>query len=71
MSHTPFERVGSYIVTPLVKTTCQGRFSASVSIRRGMYDRIFRFVASFPTQAQAWRHALSEGRDMVLSNRLN
>ena len=71
MSQTLCERVGSYIVTPLVKTTCGGQFSASVSIRRGMYDRVFRFVTSFPSQLLAAQHALSEGRDMVLSNRLN
>ena len=71
MSKIPFELVGNYIVTPLVKATTEGQFLASVSIRRGMYDRIFRFVTSFPSQALACQHAMQEGRAMVLSNQLN
>ena len=65
------ERVGSYLVTPLVKSNDSGQFLASVSIRRGAYDRIFRFASSFPTSALALQHALVEGRDMVLANELN
>ena len=65
------ERVGSYLVTPLVKSNDSGQFLASVSIRRGAYDRIFRFASSFPTSALAMQHALVEGRVMVLANELN
>ena len=71
MSQNPFERVGDYIVTPLVKLQCSGQFLASVSIRRGMHDRIFRFVTSFPSQALASEHAATEGKHMVLTNQLN
>lgn len=63
------ERVGNYVVTPLTKTTNVG-VTASVSIRRGMYDRIFRFLPSFPCDAQAVQYALAQGRRMVLHNQL-
>ena len=65
------EQVGNYVVTPLVKSTLGGQFMASVSIRRGMYDRIYRFANSFPTSALAFQHALAEGKGMVLANELN
>ncbi|QIL44806.1 hypothetical protein G7045_11320 [Acidovorax sp. HDW3] len=67
-SHT--ERVGDYVVTPLAKSTEQGFFIASVSIRRGVYDRIFRFIPRFSCAAQAAQYALTEGRSLVLSNQL-
>ncbi|WP_376738310.1 hypothetical protein [Diaphorobacter nitroreducens] len=63
------ERVGNYVVTPLTKTTNVG-VTASVSIRRGMYDRIFRFLPSFPCDTQAVQYALAQGRRMVLHNQL-
>lgn len=63
------ERVGNYVVTPLTQTTDTG-VTASVSIRRGMYDRIFRFIPSFPCNAQAAQYALLQGRSMVLHNQL-
>mgnify|MGYP003604186251 FL=1 len=63
------ERVGNYVVTPLTKTTNVG-VTASVSIRRGMYDRIFRFLPSFPCDAQAVQYAMAQGRRMVLHNQL-
>lgn len=65
------ERVGDYIVTPLTHSTEQGLFAASVSIRRGMYDRIFRFIPRFSCAAQALQYALVEGRSMALLNRLD
>ncbi|HQQ69427.1 MAG TPA: hypothetical protein PLL92_03815 [Alicycliphilus sp.] len=64
------ERVGDYVVTPLAKFTEQGLFAASVSIRRGMHDRIFRFIPRFACATQAIQYALTEGRSMVLLNRL-
>lgn len=63
------ERVGNYVVTPLTKTTDVG-VTASVSIRRGVYDRIFRFIPCFPCDAQAAQYALAQGRSMVLQNQL-
>lgn len=63
------ERVGEYIVTPLTKLTDAG-IAASVSIRRGMYDRIFRFVPRFTCDIQAVQYALAQGRSMVQLNQL-
>lgn len=64
------ERVGSYVVTPLTKPTEQGLFAAAVSIRRGVYDRIFKFVPRFSSDVQAIQYALTEGRSLVLQNQL-
>jgi len=63
------ERVGEYIVTPLTKLTDAG-IAASVSIRRGMYERIFRFVPRFTCDIQAIQYALAQGRSMVQLNQL-
>lgn len=64
------ERVGNYVVTPLTKSSDSGLFAASVSIRRGVYDRIVRFIPRFACDIQATQYALAEGRSMVLQNRL-
>jgi len=47
------ERVGHYVVTPLTHTTASGKVSAAVSIRRGVYDRVFRFIDQFDSRASA------------------
>ena len=65
------ERVGHYVVTPLTHTTASGKVSAAVSIRRGVYDRVFRFIDQFDSRASATRYALQEGRSMVLCNQLS
>ncbi|MPS96665.1 hypothetical protein [uncultured Comamonas sp.] len=65
------ERVGNYIVTALTQMTHSGKVAAAVSIRRGTYDRIFRFIRQFDTQDMASKYALAEGRSMVLDNQLN
>jgi len=65
------ERVGNYVVTPLTQTTESGQVAAAVSIRRGVYDRVFSFINQFDNAATAARYALKEGRSMVLSNQLN
>jgi hypothetical protein len=41
------EQIGRYVVTPLTQTDASGQFTAAVSIRRGTYDRIFRFIPHF------------------------
>ena len=64
------ESVGHYVLTPITKPSDEGQFSASVSIRRGMYDRIFRFLPRFPCDASAVRYALSQGRMLVLTKQL-
>jgi len=47
------ERVGNYIVTALTQMTHSGKVAAAVSIRRGTYDRIFRFIRQFDTPDMA------------------
>ncbi len=64
------EQVGHYVVTPLTRTIDGGTFSASVSIRRGMHDRVFRFIPRFACDAQAVQYALTQGRSMVLLGQL-
>jgi len=64
------ERVGHYLVTPLTQSTDHGLFAAAVSIRRGVYDRIFKFIPRFASDVQATQYALAEGRSMVLQNQL-
>ena len=61
----PTFHVGKFLVTPLVKPSEGGGFAASVSIRRGMHDRIFRFVPSFASEALAVRYAMRHGRNMA------
>ncbi|GGH63960.1 hypothetical protein GCM10010975_30290 [Comamonas phosphati] len=65
------ERVGNYVVTPLTQTSESGLVSAAVSIRRGVYDRVFSFISQFDNATAATRYALKEGRSMVLSDQLN
>lgn len=61
--HSPF-RVGKYLVSPLIRTTADGSFAASVSIRSGAgsmtLDRVMRFVPLFKTHAQAHRFAAQQ-----------
>jgi hypothetical protein len=57
--------VGKYLVSPLTTLTPGGAYAPSVSIRsghgRGTHDRVFRFVARFPTREGACRYAAEEG----------
>lgn len=57
--------VGKYIVTPLTRCTDSGDYAASVSIRRGTYDRIFRFLPRFESHAGAEKYALAEGYSLL------
>lgn len=63
-------RVGTYLVTPLTKTDGAGAFLASVSIRRGAHDRVFRFAELFSSSARAARYAAQQGRQLVLAGQL-
>ena len=65
------ERVGNYVVTPLTQVTESGKVSAAVSIRRGVYDRVFRFFDQFDNAAAAAIYALQQGKAMVLREQLN
>jgi len=62
--------VGQYLVTPMTKLTDSGQYAASVSIRRGMHDRVFRLIPHFDSAARAARYALAQGRHFVLNNQL-
>ncbi|MBN9409698.1 MAG: hypothetical protein J0H69_11165 [Burkholderiales bacterium] len=66
----PAQTIGRYLVTPLTRLTETGLYAASVSIRRGMHDRIYRFTQSFTSDAAAMQYALTQARSMVLANRL-
>ena len=48
------KQVGNYVVTPLSHPAASGLFVASVSIRRGVYDRIFSFVPQFASEGGAY-----------------
>ncbi len=62
------KQVGNYVVTPLSHPAASGLFVASVSIRRGVYDRIFSFVPQFASEMLANRYALSQAHSMVRQN---
>lgn len=65
------EQIGRYAVTPLTQPSSSGQFLAAVSIRRGAYDRVIRFVPQFSNESLASNYALTEGRNMVLNQRLS
>ena len=62
--------MGKYLITPMTKLTETGRYAASVSIRRGMHDRVFRLIRCFDSAPRAARYALAQGRHLVLSQQL-
>lgn len=62
--------VGKYLVTPLSSQTDTGDYAASVSIRRGMHDRVVRFQPLFASDALALCYAAAEGRRMALQNQM-
>lgn len=62
--------VGKYHVTPMTKLTETGHYAASVSIRRGMHDRVFRLIPRFNSAARATHYALAQGRHFVRHNQL-
>ena len=63
--------VGKFLVTPLTRKTAGGDYTASVSIRRGMHDRIYRFTARFASEALATCYALQHGSSMAQLNELH
>ena len=65
------EQIGRYVVTPLTQPISSGQFLAAVSIRRGAYDRVIRFIPQFSNESLASNYALTEGRNMVMSQSLN
>lgn len=63
--------VGKFLVTPITRKTDGGDYAASVSIRRGMHDRIYRFTARFASEALATCYALRHGSSMAQLNQLH
>ncbi|MDA8454475.1 hypothetical protein M4R22_06860 [Acidovorax sp. GBBC 3334] len=61
------QAVGTFLVTPLTRRTESGDYTASVSVRRGMHDRIFRFIQRFDSHALAAHYALDQGRHIALN----
>jgi hypothetical protein len=70
MQTSQAHEVGKYLVTPMTRLIETGQYAASVSIRRGMHDRVFRLIPRFDSAARAARYALAQGRRFVLSNQL-
>lgn len=62
--------VGKYLVTPLTKLIGANAYAASVSIRQGMHDRVFRLLPRFTNETQAMHYALDQGTLMVTHNQL-
>ncbi len=54
--------VGKYLVSPLTRFNESGQYTASVSIRNGSHDRVFRFTPKFSTKEAAVQYAIAEGR---------
>ncbi|MDA7415034.1 hypothetical protein PGB34_01530 [Xenophilus arseniciresistens] len=63
-------RMGKYLVTPMTRLTDSGEYAASVSIRQGMHDRVFRLIPRFASADQACGYALKQGQQLILSNQL-
>ncbi|MBS0452553.1 MAG: hypothetical protein JSS14_14710 [Proteobacteria bacterium] len=70
MQNFKSHEVGKYLVTPMTKLDVAGHYCASVSIRRGMHDRVFRLTPHFDSATSAARYALAQGRQFVLNNQL-
>lgn len=65
------QTIGKYLITPLTREIAgTATYAASVSIRRGMHDRVVRFTPRFPSEEAAVQYAIAEGRSMALRNRL-
>ncbi len=52
--------IGKYAITPLSHLLHGGAYCASVSIRRGIYDRIYSFERKFQSQDGADQYAMSQ-----------
>lgn len=57
--------VGHYLITPLSRVTDQGDYAASVSLRRGSYDRVYRFFPRFACAESALSFALAQARALL------
>ncbi|MBN9409443.1 MAG: hypothetical protein J0H69_09870 [Burkholderiales bacterium] len=65
MNQPTAQTMGRYLVTPMSRLTEAGLYQASVSIRRGMHDRVYRFVPRFRTDRRAMLYAMSQARALL------
>ena len=67
-SSVPFT-VGKFLFTPLSRCVRSGRFTATLSIRRGQgsqtHDRIYTFKPEFANRDSALAYAAQQGRDWL------
>nr|WP_028602644.1 hypothetical protein [Ottowia thiooxydans] len=70
MVTTTAHSIGRYLVTPITRRTDSGLYQASVSIRRGMHDRIFRFIPQFCSDSGAQVYAMAQARSMLLNQQI-
>ena len=61
--------VGKFLFTPLTRCVRSGRFTATLSIRRGQgsqtHDRIYTFQPEFANRDSALAYAAQQGRDWL------
>lgn len=61
--------VGKYLVSPMAQRNDTGLYNASVSIRNGSHDRVFRFVPEFASHDGAMVYAEAEARTWLHTKR--
>ncbi len=49
----------------MTRRTDTGLYQASVSIRRGMHDRVFRFIPRFRSDRRATLYAMAQARSLL------
>jgi hypothetical protein len=69
-SSLPFA-VGKYLITPITRAVNSGRYTASLSIRRGQgaqtNDRVYTFKPEFSNHESALMYAAAQGRYWLLN----
>lgn len=53
---------GKFHISPMTRISESGQFTALVSIRNGMHDRVFRFNPQFSSHEEAVRYAVGEAQ---------
>jgi hypothetical protein len=69
-SHTAFT-AGKFLITPLTRTCHNGRFIASLSVRRGKgsqtHDKVYSFHPEFESAESALTYAAVQGRYWLIN----
>lgn len=68
MNKTPMHEVAGFQVTPMAKLNAAGQYAASVSLRRGLHDRVYRLLPNFDDAQLAEQYALEQGRLIALGD---